>query len=559
MSVEAHTGLLENARDRWVATSSLLLGMIAYTMAIMMANVALPQIMTSLRADLDYAQWILTAFGIAQTVVMPMVGWLTSLWGHRNLYLGSLSLFCLGSTLSALAWSTASLICFRVLTGMGVGLMQPIIMAMLYQIFPPHQRGLAIGLSMVGWSVGPAVGPILGGYLIEAFNWRAAFYISIPLAIGGLVSAFIFLPPLPQPPRRSMDQMGLLTMTVALVTLLMAISQGRREGWGSSYILTLFTIAIGMLLLFLLIEWRKSSPLVELRLFRYLPFTLGCLVVAISTTVFRGTGLLTIIFLQQVLRFTPSDVGWALLAGSIAYGIAVLVAGRLADRINPRLLVITGLGIFSTAFFWFAGVNEVVATPVLIFFLSLRLVSFGVTGSPNNLSAMRGLPEEHVVMGSGLLSLIRSISGTVGTALAAIIYEHRYSYHAQQLADNSSLHLFGFQEALNAVRTTLHWAGEIPATLSLKAHVLLRQRLLTEATIAAYQDYFLFAALVGVLAMIAALPFPELVDVLHRARRRYLLSPTLRRDSREERSPQAEQKAILPVPGALKISRSIRK
>jgi DHA2 family multidrug resistance protein len=157
-------------RERWIATGSLMLGMVAFTIALMMTNVILPHIMTSLRADLDQVQWVLTGPGIAQTVVMPMVGWLTSLLGHRALYLGSLALFCGTSVLSGLAWSIESLIVFQTVSGLGIGLMQPLIAALLYQIFPPNQRGLALGLSMVGWSFGPAIGPIVGGYLIEVFN-----------------------------------------------------------------------------------------------------------------------------------------------------------------------------------------------------------------------------------------------------------------------------------------------------------------------------------------------------------------------------------------------------
>ncbi len=530
------TALIAEVRDRWIATSSLLLGMVSYTIAISMGNIILPQIMTSLRVDLDQAQWVLTAFGIAQTVAMPMVGWLTSLVGHRTLYLGSLSLMCIGAILSGSAWSIESLITFRIVKGAGIGLMQPIIMAMLYQIFPPQQRGLALGLSMIGWAIGPAIGPLVGGYLVEVFNWRAAFYVSVPMGVAGLASAFWFLPALPKPPRKTMDQLGLLTMTIALVTLLIGVSQGRREGWNSSYILTLFTIGGMTLLLFFIIEWRSASPLVDLRLFRSLPFTLGCLVVCISTVAFRGTALLSIVFLQQILHFIPLDVGWIMLPGNIVFGMTVLLAGRLADKTNPKILVLIGLGMFSISFFWFARINEMVSLDALIFFLALRFAAFGVMGSPNNLSTMRGLPEEQVVMGSGILSLVRSISGTTGTALAAIIYEHQYLYHIKQYAYNSAMHLAGFQEMTTQVYDMLRWSGEVPALLVTQTRFVLQQRLLTEATMAAYQDYFLFAAFVGVLAMIAALPYEELFGLIRTSLRKVVQKKEDPEEEKAERS-----------------------
>jgi EmrB/QacA subfamily drug resistance transporter len=498
-----------HARERWIATGSLLLGMVSFTIAAMVSNVVLPQIMASLRVDLDEAQWILTGQGIAQTVVMPMVGWLTSLTGHRTLYLGSLVLFCAASVFSGMAWSIESLTFFQVVSGLGVGIMQPLMAAILYQIFPPNQRGLALGLSMVGWSFGPAIGPILGGYLVEVFNWRAAFYVSVPIGIAGLVCALFYLPALPRPSRKAMDQVGLLTMSVALVTLLMALSEGRREGWDSAYILTLLAMATAATVVFLLQEWRTPTPLVDFRLFGSLPFTLGCLVVFISTTAFRGTGVLTIVFMQQMLHFTPLEVGWLLLAGNIAYGVAVVASGRLADTMNPNILVVGGLGIFAVAFFWFAGVNETVTVGTLIFLLALRLTSFGIMGSPNNLAAMQALPEEHVVMASGIFSLARSISGTIGTTISATFYEQRYAYHVQRYAENNDLTAPGLQEALTAVQQVLEWTGEIAALLAVKTEALVHERLLTEATMAAYQDYFFLAAVVVVVAMLPALPWGD--------------------------------------------------
>ena len=496
-------------RERWIATGSLMLGMVAFTIALMMTNIILPHIMTSLRADLDQVQWVLTGPGIAQTVVMPMVGWLASLLGHRALYLGSLALFCGTSVLSGLAWNIESLVVFQTVSGLGIGLMQPLIAALLYQIFPPTQRGLALGLSMVGWSFGPAIGPLVGGALIEAFNWRAAFYVSVPLGVAGLVCALLFLPVLPRPTHRTMDQYGLLTMTVALTTLLMALTQGRREGWDSSYIGTLLAIGILATVLFLLVEWRSPAPLVDLRLFRTAPFALASLVVFISSMAFRGTGILTILFVQQLLERTPLEVGWLLLLGNIAYGVAVMLTGRLADRTSPGLLTVAGLGVFALTFCWWATINETVGVGLLILLLSLRLTSFGIVGPPNNLTAMRALPEDQVVMASGVFALLRSISGTLGAAVSATLYEQRYFAHVQHYTDDTDLTAPGVQEALPLLRQGLESAGESPALLPVQTLGLLYQRLLAEATTRAYQDAFLLSAVVGGLAILPALPWAE--------------------------------------------------
>jgi DHA2 family multidrug resistance protein len=505
---------LLNPRERWIATGSLLLGMVSFTTAIMVANVVLPQLMTSLRVDLDQVQWVLTAPGIAQTVVMPMVGWLASVTGHRNLFLGSLTLFCTASIFCGMAWSLTSLVVFQSIAGLGVGLMQPLIAAMLYQIFPPHQRGLALGLSMIGWSLGPAIGPIAGGYLVEWFNWRAAFYFSVPFSAAGVLCAFFFLPSLPPPARKTMDHIGLVTMTVGLVTFLMALSQGRREGWDSSYIIVLFVIAAFCLIAFVLWELLCSAPFVDLRLFRHTPFAMAGLVVFFSTCAFRGTGVLSIVFMQRVLDFTPLDVGWLLLVGNIAYGVAVLLAGRLADKFEPSVLVIAGLWTFSVGFFWFSTVNEMVTAGMLIVLLTFRLGSYGMVGSPNTLIAMRALPEADVVMASGLFALIRGISGTLGPVISAAFFDQRFLYHMQTYAANNDLNAIGLQEAVHNARQLLQWSGEIPTLLSVKTSALLQQRLVGEATTAAYQEYFFVAALMAVAGTLPALPWDKITTAI---------------------------------------------
>lgn len=524
---------LLNPRECWIATGSLLLGMVSFTTAIMVANVVLPELMTSLRADLDQAQWVLTAPAIAQTVVMPMVGWLTGHLGHRVLFIGSLSLFCASSILSGMAWSLTSLVVFQSFGGIGVGLMQPIISAMMYQIFPPHQRGLALGLSLMGWSIGPAIGPIAGGYLVEWFNWRTGFYCSVPMSIAGLICAVWYLSNLPRPDRKQVDTIGLLTMSVGLVTLLMAMSQGRREGWDSSYIVTLLAIAVICLVVFIVWECITAAPLVDLRLFRYVAFSTASLVVFFSTMAFRGTGVLSIVYLQQVLDFTPLDVGWLLLAGNIAYGLTVVIAGRLADKVDPSIPVITGLWMFAAGFFWWAGENETATVFVLVMLLTSRLTAYGFVGSPNNLSAMRALPETDVVMASGLFSLIRGIAGAVGPVISAAYYDQRYFYHAQHYGQQHDLDAWSIQDAMISVNHMLQAAGEVPNLIAVKTTAVLQQRLLAETTTSAYQDFFFMAAVTAVAGTFPALPWDKVWDWL--------------RAKRGQTSPPAAEPEIAPL------------
>ncbi len=178
---------------RWAISLSIILG--SLTNAVMMGsvNVAVPTMMTHLRADVTQIQWVLSAYLIARTVVMPTLGWIGGRLGNRRLYLGSLSLYVVTSMLCGLAWDLESMICFRVLQGMSAGYLFPLAMTILHETYPPHKRGMAMGIFMAGMSFGPAIGPSLGGYLVDHWSWRAVFYINLPIGLVALVAAALTL------------------------------------------------------------------------------------------------------------------------------------------------------------------------------------------------------------------------------------------------------------------------------------------------------------------------------------------------------------------------------
>jgi MFS family permease len=226
--------------------------------------------------------------------------------------------------------------------------------------------------------------------------------------------------------------------------------------------------------------------------------------------------MMSIIFMQRVLDLTPLDIGWLQLVGNLAFGVAVVLSGRLADKLGPRVLVLLGVGIFAMGFFTFATVNETVTANTLILLLACRLGAYGIMTSPNNLSTMRSIPETQIVMASGLFSLMRGISGTLGPVLSVTWYEQRYHVYVQRYMAENDLNAWGLQEGLITVSQFLQWNGEPATLLGVKTAALLHRRLLAEATTVAYQDYFFVAALVAVGGLLFALPWETLGDLTHR-------------------------------------------
>ncbi len=492
-------------RDRWITTGLVGIGLIVFAINGSTTNLVLSKIMTNLRVELYQIHWVITAAGIARTVTIPTIGWLSGRLGPRTLYLISIGTFCLGTLGSALAWDWTSLIAFRILAGAGGGLLPPLSMAIFYQIFPPGQRGMALGLSLMGWSIGPSIGPLMGGYLVQFASWRVVYLMLLPLVSTAFLLAWWFLPTLQRPERRRLDYYGLLSMAVAVSTLILALSRGNREGWASQYILTLLAVAGVAGVIFVVVELYHPEPLVELRLFCYLPFVMAMIVTFLTTMMFRSTGPMMPVLMQRLLGFEPLRVAWTLLPGNLMYGLAVMMAGRLADRFSPQALVVVGLAIYATAFSSYAGVNELTTPLMMTTFLMLRYIAEGFTVGPNNLTALRALPDDKVIMAAGLMGLLRSIANILGASSAAVLWDVRYRRHIQHFAENAPVDAFGLTTAMREVQSALVWSGELATQLSTKTMAFMHRRLLAEASTAAWQDYLLCNVLLALVAILPAL------------------------------------------------------
>jgi MFS transporter, DHA2 family, multidrug resistance protein len=496
-----------NARERGLTTALLGLGLITFAIDASNTTLVLPQIMTSMRVEVFQIHWLLTGPGIVRTVATASTGWLSGRLGPRTLYLLCVGSMTVGSLGSMLAWDWPSLIFFRMLSGAGGGLIPQISQAIFYQIFPPGQRGMALAFALMGWSIGPAFGPFMGGNLLEFASWRVVYGITLGLGGLGSILAWWWLPNLRRPERRRLDYYGALAITVLVSTLLLALSEGNREGWDSQYILTLFAIAGAAAVALVVVELCHPEPLVELRLFSSVPFVMAMVVMFLTTMTFRGTGPMVSVLLQRLMGFEPLLVAYIQMAPNLVYGAAVLIVGRLSDRVPAYVLVMSGLLMYAAGFWGFVGINEVTTLGMITTFLMIRFIAEALIVSPNNLATLEALPENKVYMATALSGLLRSIANAVGTAVAAVVWDLRYNYHIQQYAEDTPQDSFGYTAALSGLQATLQWSGEIVAQIPTKTMALMRDRLLAEASTAAWQDFFWFNAWVAIICLFPALPY----------------------------------------------------
>lgn len=480
---------------KWWASFTLFLGTLSVALTATAVDIAIPSIMSSLGASLNKIQWVLTGFMITRTVLIPSVGWLGDRLGDRDLFILSTAVFTLGSFLCSVSWDADSLIFFRIIQAVGAGPLIGVAMAIMYEAFPPHERGLGMGLFMTGWSLGPFFGPLLGGYLTEHVHWRAIFYINIPVGLLSIVAAFFLLPSRKNEERASpFDLFGFLTMTGAVAALLLALSQGHEKGWGSGPIVALFGAAVIFFFFFVALELGTKHPFVELRYFRSPTFSLSNLIIFFRVFGFRGTNFLVALFLQRGLNYRPTQAAIFLLPGAVITGIVSPLAGILSDRLNPRIPMVFGFVILIFTLYGLSTVTLWSSMAFIFFLLSVKSVGQSSLNAPLNTVALNALPEGKARMGSGIIGLARGLGEAFGIAILSFLLE-RYAFaNLESMSPVQGAVLSEGQryEAVSQLRGLLLRAGFYGGALEERAQSLLGHTLLGEALTRAYHQLFLW-------------------------------------------------------------------
>ena len=491
----------ESPSYKWWVAGIIMLCVFMVMMNISTASLALPPIMTNLSMSLDEVQWVINAYMIASAVVIPTVGWLGNVLGNRNLLLCGLVLFVSGSVLCGLAWSGSTLIAFRVLQGMGGGPMLPMAMTFVTQSFPPQRRGLAVGLYGLGASFGPVVGPVLGGYLTEYIHWRMIFFINLLPGLIGILLVLAILPQTREKVRRRLDTPGLIALAVFLVSLLLALSLGRHYGWDSAFIQRCLVIAVLSLIALVAIELGRKQPLIELRLLANPAFAAALVVVLVIFMSFYSNIFLQAFMLQRLFDYTPAQAGRFILPGALCLAIVVAAVGRLTDAVDRRLVILSGLVLFALACYGSSFLTLDRPVSWVVWMIVARYFTLGLVYAPIVGASLSALPPEQVRMGSGIVTLVQSgLAPALALAAMTTVLQQRTTYYSGRLAQEQVASSLPWSDVVAPVRILLHGAGETIATWTNGSLAMLQHHLVQQASLAAYQDYFVLMSLCLVVA-----------------------------------------------------------
>jgi len=433
-----------DAINPWVIAGTVMLATFMEVLDTSVANVALPHIAGSLSASVDEATWVLTAYLVANAIVLPLSGWLSSLFGRKRFYMTCVALFTLSSAMCGFAPSLTTLILCRVLQGLGGGALQPVSQAILRETFPREKQGMAMAVYGMGVVFAPVVGPTLGGWITDNFTWRWIFLINIPVGICSLLltSLLIFDPPYLV--RKSLsglriDYIGLGLLATGLGALEITLDEGQRNDWFSSHgIVAAAVIAVVALISVLFWELRQKEPVVDFHLLKERNFAISTLMMFILGFVLYGSTMAMPLFLQTLLGYTATQSGMALSPGGIAIMMMMPIVGMLLARFEARWLVIVGLVISSLGLFQMSHFDLEIGFRNAVWARIVQSLGLAFLFVPINTTAFYFISRQNTNYATGLINLARNIGGSTGIALVTTFLARREQFHQQRLIDHVS-------------------------------------------------------------------------------------------------------------------------
>jgi len=492
-------------RYRWLVTVTVLLGTVSAMVTTTIVNVAIPDIMGAFGIGQDRAQWFMTGALSAMTVGMLLNAWLIRNFGQRRTFIGALFAFVLALLLAGASPNESVLVFCRVVQGGVAGLLQPLAVYTLYRVFPPNQKGRAMGLFGFSVILGPAMGPSLGGLLIELFNWRYIFYIPIPFALTGMLLGSIFMPEREETTvRPNFDWLGLVLLATSIACMLTGLSNGQREGWYSSFVLGLFSTSLFAGAAFIFWELRILHPLVELRVLAGARFAAAACVAFIMGAGLFGTVYLVPLFVESVHGFTPLMAGLLLMPPGLVMGLFLPIGGHLTDRLPANWLIIAGLVFFAVSCYWFGSAD--VNTPFwnLVWWVTLSRVGLALINPSLNVAAMRAVRTEHLGQGAGMINFCRQLGAAFGVNLLSVMLDRRTFLHSNALASVQTAANSATSDLLRQVQDLLAQAGAAPELQASGALHFLDRVVYAQAYTMGFRDSFLICGAVFVLALIPA-------------------------------------------------------
>ncbi|WP_159819141.1 DHA2 family efflux MFS transporter permease subunit [Colwellia sp. 20A7] len=487
---------------RILAVLTIALGTISTILSSTNVNVAIPSVMGSFGVGQDVAQWLSTGYLAASTVTMLCTAWLINSFGMRLTFISALIVFILSSLLGAVSPNIEMLILSRVIQGASSGVFVPLSMLLMIQLFPPEKQGFSMGIFGVMVIMAPALGPYLGGILIDNVHWRYVFIMPFPMAFIAFVMAFYFLPEKENNEKSSLDWIGLFLLSGAISLLLIGLSKGQSKGWTSDFTLLCFASMIITTALFLYRQTCITSPLFNLTLFKYPAFTANSIITIIFGAGLYSTFYSVPLFLQTIQGLNATSSGFSLLPGGFVLALMFPIGGVLSDKFPHWLLIGLGIIIFIISSMLMLVSDRQTDLWLFIYWVTIGRIGIGLIMPSLSNATFRSVPTHLTPQASGVSNFFRQFGGALGVNLTSIYLERQTEFHMDNI--NSTQHMGNPQtiEMVTQLLPSLQQAGINPGQQEYVAFWVLGKELYRQALTLAFQDAFYMTALIFIAALI---------------------------------------------------------
>ena len=496
---------------KWIVAASVLLGSFLSVMDATVVNVAMPHMMGTFGTDLLTITWVSTAYSIAEIIQITMSAWWAKLFGRKRLYLASMLIFITGSMLAGASRTLSQMIFFRILQGIGGGSLMPMSQAIVREKFPPEEQAMSMALYTMGVILAPAVGPVVGGLIIDDFGWPWIFYINVPFCIAGfiMVSTFVQDPPYLQRGLERIDWAGISLLSIGLAVLQLVLERGEEVDWFASHLIVTGSIVAGVALLALVVwEVISPEPVINFRLFSNKGLAVGSTYGSVVSFAVFGSSFILPNLVEGLFGYPAFQTGLVMIPRSLTMMVMMPLVGRMYNYVSPRLMVLTSLVLLSVAY-WNLG-HLALSAGFWNFVPWLMLSGAGMSCSMVVMStiSLSTMPPRYMTQASSLYALSRRVSGNISYALlATLVARHIQSHRAVLIPNIDSLNST-FVETTARFRTELlhHGASLAPRVGALS---MINNIINSQATMMAYNDVYLMMCFLFLVAMPLILLLPK--------------------------------------------------
>jgi MFS transporter, DHA2 family, multidrug resistance protein len=479
--------------SKWLVAASVMLGTFLSVMDATVVNVAMPHMMGSFGEDLLTITWVSTAYSIAEIIMITMAAWWTTLLGRKRLFLASMFLFIVGSALAGTAKTFTQMIFYRVLQGIGGGSLMPCSQAIARETFPPAEQGMAMAIYSMGVVLAPALGPVVGGWLVDNYGWQWVFYINLPFCVVGMlmVSAFVHDPPYLKRGVTRIDWGGIGLLAIGLTALQIVLERGEEVDWfASHWIVTGSIVAVIALIGLIVWELASEEPVIDFRLFRNVPLSVGSGIGAVVGFALFGSSFLLPQFTQDLLSYPAYQAGLVLMPRACAMLVAMPLVGRLYNYVSPRILVGIGIAMLAAAYWRLGHFTLYVGFFSFLPILVMSGIGMGFAMVTTSTVSLTTMPRSKMTGASSLSTLTRRVSGNIAYAALATLVARRSQYHRSVLVDTISSTDLAFRLTDRQFSGFLSSHGLAPGGAARTDLAMINSIINRQSTMMAYNDCF---------------------------------------------------------------------